>query len=190
LRYQIGTSKAAGHVVRSESLTTDHGHFPNLLNFAAFFLDLEQCGHQTIGQSLSSFAEVCAVDNDQVLLVLANHPDGSIRHYHLLISKEPNLEMFWSSETPRFQSQATSSSFRSPPSALRPGQCERGLFRTQLIAEAVFQAADHGGFGVARRGGSGFVAHLQPPELLVPPTGSLSITIYRLMCYQHSIQRE
>jgi len=32
----------------------------------------------------------------------SKNPDGSIRHYHLLISPGPNPEMYWSSEAKRF----------------------------------------------------------------------------------------
>ncbi len=34
---------------------------------------------------------------------VSQHPDGSIRHYHVLISNDPEPELYWSLETPRFQ---------------------------------------------------------------------------------------
>ena len=30
------------------------------------------------------------------------NPDGSILHYHVLISPEPEPEMYWSHDTPRY----------------------------------------------------------------------------------------
>ncbi len=33
---------------------------------------------------------------------VSKNSDGSIRHHHVLISNEPDPEMFWSAETPRF----------------------------------------------------------------------------------------
>jgi len=33
----------------------------------------------------------------------STHPDGSIRHYHILISNDPEPVLYWSSDTPRFQ---------------------------------------------------------------------------------------
>ena len=34
---------------------------------------------------------------------VSRNPDGSIRHYHVLISNDPEPELYWSSDTPRFQ---------------------------------------------------------------------------------------
>ncbi len=33
---------------------------------------------------------------------VTRNPDGSVRHYHLLVSREPEPELFWSAETPRY----------------------------------------------------------------------------------------
>jgi hypothetical protein len=30
------------------------------------------------------------------------HPDGSVRHFHILISQEPDPEMYWSNELPKY----------------------------------------------------------------------------------------
>ena len=34
---------------------------------------------------------------------VSKNPDGSIRHYHVLISNDLEPELYWSSDTPRFQ---------------------------------------------------------------------------------------
>ncbi len=42
---------------------------------------------------------------------VSKNPDGTIRHYHVLISPEPEPEMYWSNESPRFDLSEFAQSF-------------------------------------------------------------------------------